>query len=217
MKVLYGTDDGREMEDLDAFSDDGDQDADAWDMEEGLDGALAEDGGEGLYGEEERPFKSRSQKKREIKALESLGLQLAALGEGAWRKFRLSPELCRALEELGRIRSHGARCRHEKRIASLMREQEEGQLKAIVRFLEDREGRERREKGRMQYLESLRDRLAAGDSGLAATLAALPGMDPHHFLFLVDQAVKEKTQGHPKGSRRNLFRYLKDHLPEEKF
>lgn len=202
MKVLYGTDDGREVEhaedlEADILWEEGEENA--WDTDE----------------EEGDTYKSRSQKKREVKALEAMGVALAALGETAWGKLRLSPELRKALMDSEKIRSHGARCRHEKRIGTLMRQQEEADLKAIARFLEDREGRDRRQKGRMQYLESLRDRLAAGDVSLRETLAATPGIDTAHFLFLVDQAVKEKTLGSPKGGRRNLFRYLQEHLPEE--
>lgn len=206
MKVVYGTDAGRELETLE--EDFGDDDG-GWE-----DGDFSGDGEAGDE-ETETPRKSRSQKKREMKALEALGLRLAQEGEVFWEKLPLSPELRKALAEFGKIRGHGARCRHEKRIGALMREQEEACLRKISRSLEDRDGRDRRERGRMQYLESLRDRLASGDEDLAETLAATPGLDRNHFLFLVSQAVKEKGGEGVKGGRRNLFRYLKDHLPEE--
>ncbi|TWI67796.1 ribosome-associated protein [Desulfobotulus alkaliphilus] len=159
--------------------------------------------------------RSRSRKKQEARALEAMGVMLASMGEDVWQKLPLSPELYRALVDVKGIRSHGARKRQEKRIGSLMRHEETETVAAIARFLEDGESRKRREHSRMQYLESLRDRLASGNEGLAENLARHPGLERNHFLFLVDQAVREKTTGKPKGSRRTLFRYLNERLDGE--
>ncbi|TYT74526.1 ribosome biogenesis factor YjgA [Desulfobotulus mexicanus] len=159
--------------------------------------------------------RSRSRKKQEAKALEAMGVILATMGEDVWQELPLSPELYRALVDLKEIRSHGARKRQEKRIGTLMRHEETETIAAIARFLEDGESRKRREHSRTQYLESLRDRLAAGNEGLAEKLARHPGLEKNHFLFLVDQAVREKTTGKPKGSRRTLFRYLNERLDGE--
>ncbi|MCW7753187.1 DUF615 domain-containing protein [Desulfobotulus sp. H1] len=156
--------------------------------------------------------KSRSQKKQEVRVLESLGIRLAGMGEDAWKAVPLSPELRRSFEDYTGIRSHGARKRQEKRIGALMRHEDPEHVEKISRFLEDGEAVQRRERSRIQYLESVRDRLAAGDEDLAHSFAERPELDRHHFLFLVDQATREKKEGSPRGARRALFRYLKEKM-----
>ncbi len=75
---------------------------------------------------EERP--SRSQLKRDSKALQELGLELARLPQGELELLGLAPELLEAISELRGMRRGEARRRQTQYLGRLMREVEDAEL-----------------------------------------------------------------------------------------
>jgi ribosome-associated protein len=66
-------------------------------------------------------YKSRTQKKNEDRALQSLGEQLVALPIGRLETMELPDELLTAIELAHKIRSHSARRRQIQYIGAIMR------------------------------------------------------------------------------------------------
>lgn len=67
-------------------------------------------------------YKSRTQKKKEDRALQRLGEQLVALRPGQVETMGLPETLVEAIEFARRIKSHGARRRQIKHIGALLRQ-----------------------------------------------------------------------------------------------
>ena len=67
-------------------------------------------------------YKSRTQKKKEDRALQDLGEQLVALQPGQLDALELPAELLEAVEFARSIKSHGARRRQLQYIGTLMRQ-----------------------------------------------------------------------------------------------
>lgn len=158
-------------------------------------------------------WKSRSQKKREDKELQAMGLKLASLEEKDWQALPLSEALFEALKIGTTIRGHSAQLRHKKRIGKLIREEDAENQAAMAAFLHRMEGKRLETQNRHQQLESIRDRLASGDLSLFEKLRKLQGTDETRFLLLVEQARKEKETGKLKGAGKALYRYLEKRFP----
>ncbi|MCL1916487.1 MAG: DUF615 domain-containing protein [Desulfovibrionaceae bacterium] len=79
--------------------------------------------------------KSRSQKKRESAALQSLGEELARLPHEQLPALALPPELEEALRLLPTINAHEARRRQKQLIGRLMRLLEEDEIMNVQRCL----------------------------------------------------------------------------------
>jgi len=67
-------------------------------------------------------YKSRTQKKNEDRALQSLGEQLVALPSGQLETMDLPEELLTAIEFTRKTKNHGARRRQIQYIGALMRQ-----------------------------------------------------------------------------------------------
>ncbi|MCD6533006.1 MAG: DUF615 domain-containing protein [Deltaproteobacteria bacterium] len=66
-------------------------------------------------------YKSRTQKKNEVRALQRLGEQLVALPSGQLESLELPDELLTAIELTRKIRKQGAKKRQIQHIGTLMR------------------------------------------------------------------------------------------------
>jgi ribosome-associated protein len=69
----------------------------------------------------EKEYKSRTQRKKEDRALQRLGEQLVALPPGQLENMGLPDELLEAIKLAHKIKSHGARRRQIQYIGALMR------------------------------------------------------------------------------------------------
>lgn len=64
---------------------------------------------------------SKSQRKREMLALQQMGARLMSLKPSQWLELGLSSSVMQALDESLRIKGQGARRRHERRLGKLLR------------------------------------------------------------------------------------------------
>lgn len=152
--------------------------------------------------------KSKSQRKREMTALQEMGRQLTELGEPQLARFPLDEELLAALREYHRIRKNEAKRRQLQYIGKLMRKADH---EAIAARFEEIAAQGRRETQRNQVAESWRDKLLEGDHDqVTAFVEEYPHTDRQEFRNLVRNAVQERQNNKPPTHGRKLFRFLRE-------
>ncbi|GAB2180035.1 ribosome biogenesis factor YjgA [Denitratisoma sp. agr-D3] len=150
---------------------------------------------------------SKSRKKREVEALQSLGVQLVALSTDRLKKIALPDHLREAVREAQRITSHGAKRRQFQLIGKLMREIDPA---PIQEALDEINGVSAAATARLHALEKLRQRLLEDETVLGQIAADHPGVDMQQLRQLRRNALKEQEQGKPPKAFREIFRILKE-------
>jgi ribosome-associated protein len=154
---------------------------------------------------EERP--SKSQRKREMTALQVMGERLVALSPAQLAGMPLAPPLRQAIEEAQRITAHSARRRQLQFIGKLMRDADAA---GIRQAFEQIEGGRQESAAQFHRLERWRSRLLeGGDDAFGELLAAYPQADRQQLHLLVRSAQQELAAGRPPAAARKLFRYLR--------
>ncbi|MGL6157549.1 MAG: ribosome biogenesis factor YjgA, partial [Ralstonia mannitolilytica] len=130
-------------------------------------------------GDEDDPDtpKSKSQRKREVNALQDLGSALEALPKDKLAKVPLPETLADALREAKRITSHEGKRRQMQYIGKLMRALTDEDVEAIRRVMATFVGASKAETARLHAIERWRDRLIAGDDAVTEFIAAHPDTD----------------------------------------
>lgn len=152
---------------------------------------------------------SKTQRKREMQALQELGVALAALPATRLAALDLPEPLREAFAALPRITAHKARRRHLQLIGKLMRSVDPEPLR---RALDDASGGSRAAVALMHRCERLRERLLADDAALTALLDQHPGLDAQPLRALIRSARRELAVGSPPRHARELYRTLHDLL-----
>ena len=151
---------------------------------------------------------SKSQRKRDARALFKLGQGLVELSGSALASLPMDEELRAAIDEARHMRSHGARKRQLGFIARLLRHSE---IEALVQALEHRRGEARAEIARHHRVEAWRDGLLGqGDALLAVLIGQCPDADHQALRTLLRNARKEASLGRPPASSRKLFQMLRE-------
>jgi len=151
----------------------------------------------------ERP--SKSQRKRDMTALQDLGESLLRLTNAELARIDLPEELRQAITGSARITSHEARRRHLQYIGKLMRQVDPQPLRAAI---DDATGESKQAVALMHRCERLRDALLADDGALEAVLAELPGADVQQLRSTIRAARREHAEGRPPRHARQLYRWL---------
>ncbi|HOT00495.1 MAG TPA: ribosome biogenesis factor YjgA [Acidobacteriota bacterium] len=150
---------------------------------------------------------SRSQRKREVQALDPVVERVLRLDPAAVDRLGLPEPLRLAIGEGRRISAFSARRRHQRYLRRLLLEPEAEPLRQLA--AQDGQAA-RREAARFHWLEEWRERLvAAGDPSLDEFLAAHPTADRQELRRLVLAAQRERRDGKPAGAGRALFRRLR--------
>lgn len=155
--------------------------------------------------DDDRP--SKSQKKRDMHALQELGEALVALSADRLTKVPLPDRLRNAVDECRRITKHEARRRQLQFIGKLMRTVDEEPIRLALDVLS---GTSKAEVARQHRLERLRERLLEDEGVLGEIATAYPGADLQHLRNLRRNAVKEREGARPPRSFREIFRILRD-------
>ena len=152
-------------------------------------------------------FVSKTKRKQEMTALQSLGAKLVALPESQLADMPMDEALREALLEAKRIKSHEAKRRQLQYIGRLMRDVDPAPLRerldAIVGHSAQAAAEHRR-------LEAWRERLLADDGALTAFAAEHPGADLQAVRALIRNARKEQKEAKPPRAYRELFRLIKE-------
>jgi len=159
----------------------------------------------------ERP--SKSERKREMHRLQTLGERLTELNSDQLSEISLGSKLLEALAEMRRLKGREARRRQLQYIGRLMRH-EDGE--AIAAALERLKAGGIEQTRRLHELERWRDRLIAeGDEALGELIEVHPGADRQQVRQLVRTARQEQEREKPPVASRKLFRYLREVLSSE--
>ncbi len=151
----------------------------------------------------ERP--SKSQRKREMTALQALGESLLELPPPLLARIDLPERLREALAEMSRISTHEGRRRQAQYIGRLMRDVDPEPLRAAIEMAR---GESRQAVALMHRCERLREQLIADDAALAGVVAQLPGADVQALRALIRAARREQREGRPPKHARQLYRWL---------
>jgi len=158
---------------------------------------------------EDEEFKSKTQVKKEMTALQDLGQKLTTLPSRILSKCELPDDLLNAIAEYKRIPDkRGARKRQLQFIGRLMRDIDPA---PIIATLYEEGQQAELAKRRFHRLEDTRERLINGDQALLeALISNHPGIDIQYLRQLIRQAAREKATGKSPASARKLFAFLKD-------
>jgi ribosome-associated protein len=156
---------------------------------------------------DERP--SKSQRKRDMQALQDLGNALVKLGSDQVKKLELPDELREAVLEAQRITSHEGKRRQLQYVGKLMRQVD---AEPIVAQLAVINGESRAAVALMHRCERWRDRLLDDDAALTDFLAEHAIDDVQSLRAMIRAARKERTSGQPPKHARELYRLLHEQL-----
>lgn len=159
----------------------------------------------------ERP--SKTQRKREMTALQTLGARLVALNADQLGRLDLPERLREAVRDAQRITAHEGRRRQLQFIGKLMRQVDPA---PIERALDELGGKvvqlRRAQVALMHRCERWRDRLLDDDAALTELLAEQPGTDIQVLRAMIRAARRERAANAAPRHARELYRWLHDHF-----
>lgn len=151
---------------------------------------------------------SKSQRKRDMHALQELGKQLVELPKDQFEKIILEENLRDAVIEARHIHQHGARKRQLQYIGKIMRGVD---AEPIKEQLDTIQGHSTQATQNLHNIERWRERLLEeGDHALKDLIQQHPETDRQYVRQLTRNAKKEMKENKPPKSARLLFRYLRD-------
>jgi ribosome-associated protein len=156
---------------------------------------------------DQRP--SKTQRKKAMQELQSLGERLVALNSEQLASVELPEELREAVREASRVKTHEARRRQMQYIGRLMREVDPTPIREKISVWD---GRSREHTAREHEIERWRGRLLEDEGAIAQFAALHPGADLQHLRSLVRNARAERDAGRPPKSSRELFRALRQSM-----
>jgi ribosome-associated protein len=160
---------------------------------------------------------SKSQKKRDMAALQDLGAELVELPRERLAKIDLPEHLRDAVRDAQRFTQHEARRRQLQYIGRLMRDLDAAPIKAA---LDEIRGVSAAANAKMHALERLRTRLLADENVLGEIAREHAGADLQRLRQLRRKALEEQAHDKPPRAFRELFRALRaleenDHEPDD--
>ena len=154
---------------------------------------------------EEKP--SKTQLKKQMHELQSLGEKLVALNADRLAQVELPEELRDAVEEAQRIRAHEGRRRQMQYIGRLMREVDP---EPIREKLAGWEGQSREHNAREHEIAAWRDRLLEDEASFNEFSARFPRADLQRLRTLVRSTRADRIAGRTPRQFRELFRALRE-------
>jgi ribosome-associated protein len=150
---------------------------------------------------------SKSQRKRDMHALQNMGEELVALPPARLERIDMPETLRGAIREAQRLTKHEARRRQMQYIGRLMRDVDPAPLREALDAVK---GASAIETARQHRLENLRERLLEDEAVLTEIGAAHPGADLARLRQLRRNALKDRDEGRPPRAYRELFRLLRE-------
>lgn len=151
---------------------------------------------------------SKSQKKRDMHALQELGEELVKLSKERLAKIEISDTLRDAVREAQRIPGRSEALRRQMQyIGKLMREADPAPIKAALDAIN---GVSRAETARMHRLERLRERLIEDEKVVGEIATQYPGADLQHLRQMRRNAIREKELNRPPRAFREIYQFLRE-------
>ena len=159
--------------------------------------------------EQEYDRPSKSQRKREMTALQKLGAELVEEPKERVLRVPLPDQVRDAILECQGIRSHEGRRRQLQYIGKLMRVLDEEEVAAIQKTMDSWKGASKSETAALHALERQREKLLADDDALTALRARHPELDLQHLRALIRNARREQAENKAPKAYREIFQVLK--------
>ncbi len=152
---------------------------------------------------------SKSQRKREMAALQDLGVALVRLSAEQLARIGLPENLHEAITAARRISNHEGRRRQLQYVGRLMRGVD---AEPIARALAAANFDSKATVELMHRCERWRDRLIDDDAALTELLRDRPGIDAQPLRATIRAARRERAQGAAPKHARELYRWLHETL-----
>jgi len=152
---------------------------------------------------------SKTQRKKEVAALQDLGAELVDLNVDQLAGITLPETLRDAIAAAQRITKFEARRRQLQYIGKLMRAVDPAPIR---QQLDAWKAASQREAARLRNVERWRERLLAEEPALQELIGAFPFADRKQLTTLIRNALRERAENRPPRSYRELFQVLRDLL-----
>nr|WP_082715921.1 ribosome biogenesis factor YjgA [Burkholderia sp. BDU5] len=152
---------------------------------------------------------SKSQLKRDMHALQELGVALVELPKDAFKRMPMPEDLAEAVREARRITDHEGKRRQIQYVGRVMRSLSADETAALRLALDTQRGVNKAETARLHWIERTRERLLASDDALTAFIHEHPAADVQEGRMLIRNARREAQQGKPPRYFRELFQWIK--------
>ena len=159
--------------------------------------------------DQERP--SKTQRKREMHELQSLGERLVELNPEQLAAIALPEDLRNAIDAVRRITRREARRRQLQYIGRLMRSVDPEPIREKLKVWH---GISTEHTARMHRVERWRERLMEEEIAMREFAQVHVGVDTQRLRALVRKAREERDTGLPPHGYRELFRALRDIMSE---
>jgi ribosome-associated protein len=150
---------------------------------------------------------SKSERKREMHALQDIGTELVELPAERLKKLDLPEDLRAAVLDARRFTKHEARRRQMQYIGKLMRGIDAEPIRAALDAFRNVS---KEEIARHHRLERLRDDFLTDEKVAGRIVELWPAADLQHLRTLRRNALKEREQNKPPRAYREIFRILRD-------
>jgi ribosome-associated protein len=150
---------------------------------------------------------SKSQRKRDMLALQAMGEALIRLPAGKLEHIEMTDQLRNAIADARDMSKHGALHRQKQYIGKLMRNIDPQPIREALDRLKHDSNEQKRQ---LHTLENWRDRLIdEGDIAVRELLSVHPECDRQHLRQLIRSVHKEQERNQAPAANRKLFQYLK--------
>ena len=153
----------------------------------------------------ERP--SKSQRKRDMAALQDIGAELVMLSADHLAQIELPERLLTAVVDARRISNFEGRRRQMQFIGKLMREIDPSPIRARLDLLS---GATRESVTQQRLVERWRERLLAEDDALTLFAAEYVGCDLQHLRSLIASVKRDRTLNRTPKNYREIFRTIRE-------
>ena len=152
---------------------------------------------------------SKSERKRQMTALQELGTRLVGLSDAQLKKIPIEdPRLEEAIAEARRITARGGLRRQLQYIGKIMCQIDP---EPIQQALDELDGQHQHANARFHQLELLRDDLVnQGDRAIDSVLQEFPLADRQHLRQLIRQHAHDVSAKKPSTASKKIFRYLRE-------
>lgn len=159
--------------------------------------------------------KSKSQRKRDMTALQDIGAELESLPKDRLARVPMPEALADAIHAARKITSHEGKRRQMQFVGKVMRGLDDDEIATIRAALEGFKGTSKAETARMHLIERWRELLLADDDALTKFLGEHPSVDVQSVRNIIRNARKEKELAKPPKYFRELFQAIKIALEEK--
>ena len=152
---------------------------------------------------------SKTQRKKDSLALQSLAAQLCELSTDTLKRMNTPDDLFAAIRETQRTRSHEGHRRQLQYLGKLMRQLSDDEVERLRRGFDLATRQSREDSQRLHALEQWRERLLEDDDVATQWIAEFPRTDVQTLRQLIRAARKERSSQRPPKAYRELFQLLK--------